>query len=155
MVFIKKVILGLSILLAFTVLIVVLLNKEYSLEFEKIEEVFPVEELNEPYCTMKPWFSIRNEKYYPWHEVDYVSNIGIKYEEWDLDKYTYIICQGYELQKISISPILLNHKSTFSIEYIGITEFNKEFSNCIYVYRIPKMNIDFCIGEPARYAKFG
>ena len=151
----KKTILGLAILLVVVVFLVVLLNLNYNLKFEKVEEFIPNDELNPINSTMNPWFSIRDEKYYPWYDVDYINNMGIKYEEWDLNNYTYIICQGYELKKLSFSPVLLNNKSGFLIEYIGITEFNDEFSNCIYVYRIPRMNIDFCLGEPARYSKFG
>ena len=151
----KKTIFGLAILLVVVVFLVILLNLNYSLKFEKVEEIIPNEELNPVNSTMKPWFSIRDEKYYPWYDLDYVSNMGIQHEEWDLDKYTYIICQGYKLEDLSFSPVLLNHKSVFSVEYIGITEFNDEFSNCIYVYRMSRMNIDFYLGEPAKYSKFG
>ena len=137
------------------VVLVLLMKFKYNLKFEAIEEVIPNEELNPISSTMKPWFSIRNEKYNPWYDLNYISDIGLNCEEWDIDKYTYIICLGYELKKLSFSPLLLNIKSDFQIEYIGITEFNSAFSNRVYVYRIPKMNIDFNYGEPARYSKFG
>ena len=152
MVSMKKII---FICIALLVVLVFLLNFKYTLKFEPIEKVIPNDELNPISSTMKPWFSIRDKKYNPWYDLNYISNIGLSCEEWDMDKYTYIICFGYELKKLSFSPLLLNMKSDFQIEYIGITEFNEEFSNCVYVYRIPKMNIDFNYGEPARYSKFG
>ncbi len=143
------------IFLVFCIIVSILLSLTYPLKFEEVQTMVPEEELNQINCTIKPWFSIRAQKYNPWHDCDFVQNMGVDCSEWDFDKYTYIICRGYELKSIAFTPLKLNFKSDLQIEYIGITEFDEVFSNCIYVYRIKRLNIDFKYDEIAAYSIFG
>ncbi len=155
MVFMRKIKRFFLLSIIFFIVIIIILNFNYTLKFEEIQSIIPEEELNPIHCTMKPWFSVRDKKFNGWYDLSYIENLGIDCKDWDFQKYTYIICRGYELKKFSISPIKLNKKSTLSLEFVGITEFNETFSNQIYVYRINKCNVDFNYDEPAMYSIFG
>lgn len=104
------------------------------------------------------WFSIRDDSYNGFFDVQYLDKIGVNYSHLDFDysKYTYVITIGYELSKISYSYHDMKNRKFIFIpkQFIGKVELKKDFSNRVYIYKIKKMDIDCDYHDRSKNVEF-
>lgn len=93
-----------------------------------------------------PWFTVVNENYEPMFNLDSLGNYGVDKNtveyKFDLENYSYIICYGHELKKITyryIKPI--KRKGLIPYTLTATATMSSENQNGIFIYRIKRKNI--------------
>lgn len=142
----------LMIIIVTLIFFVFIYNKEYKLNFEKVTEI-----QNSELVDKLPiyWCTIRNKEYNGYFGSELPSELDINMDL-NLDKYTYIITLGHELQSISYSYKETKNRKLlfFPKQYIGKVLLLKNKTPYIYIYRIKKMDIDSDIHEPDKNVCF-
>lgn len=141
-IFTKKIIIILLLILLVVSLILnfyLYYNHDSPLEFE---EVYVEENMDEMYKGAY-WFSLRHKKYGGFFGNE-IKDLGVNFNQFNFNKYTYIITFGYELSEISYSLNATKNRKFifFPKEFIGKVVFKDEYKNNVYIYRIKKIDID-------------
>ena len=93
-----------------------------------------------------PWFTLRSEEYDPWFSPsgELFDNSPIDLAQLDLDQYTYVVTVGRKLIKLEYSYSSMERRKYIVIpkEFVGRITLDSYLTNDIYIYRIPKMDID-------------
>lgn len=86
------------------------------------------------------WRSTRDEAK---SEIAYAPSeiFGADFSDYDLKKYTYVISYGYELLDVSCS--LGEMKNSNGLYFVPKMIFGTERKNMIYIYRLPKTELDY------------
>ena len=93
-----------------------------------------------------PWFTIVNDRYDPMFDLDSLENYGVdinnvKYK-FDLESYSYVVCYGHELKRLTyryIKPIKRKGLIPYALTAKAI--MSSENQDNIYIYRIRRKNI--------------
>lgn len=93
------------------------------------------------------WFSLRSPEFGGFFDAERLfAQYGIDESllQFDFEQYTYVITIGHSLHKIEYSFSEMKNRKWIVVpkQFIGIVTLNKTFENKIYVYAIPKMDID-------------
>ena len=105
------------------------------------------------------WFTLRSSEYGGFYSEESLNTLGVEdYDDivFDYDQYTYIITIGHELINIEYSRSDMKNRiyGIFGKEYVGHVTLKEEETDKVYIYRIPKMDIDCDYHEPERDVVF-
>lgn len=134
----------LFIIILFLILICCIITP-INLQFEYVDKI-PIE-YNEEINSDTPWFTVVNEEYAPLFGLGNLQgSYGVDVEsvqsDFDLNNYSYVVCYGHELNRITYS--YLNPKRRIGLipyELTAKATLSSEKQNYIYIYRIKKANI--------------
>ena len=152
----KLIIAGMIVLMVITVFTICSFSsKKKDLSFEKVGE-FPYTCNSEINDSELVWFTLRDEKFNGFFSDDILDNYKVEYSEFDYSKYTYVICVGHELKSISYSNSETKNRKLliFPKQFVGIVSLSEEKSCNLYIYRIPKMDIDCDYHNRSRLVSF-
>lgn len=76
----------------------------------------------------------------------------VDFSDYDLKKYTYIISYGYELLDVSCS--LSEMKNSNGLYFVPKMIFKSERKDMIYIYQIPKTELDYDMHQTSRNVFF-
>ena len=115
-----------------------------SLQFEFVYKI-PID-YNEETRKSLPWFTIVNDRYDPMFDLNSLENYGVdinnvKYK-FDLENYSYIVCYGHELERLTyryIKPI--KRKGLIPDALTGKATMSSKNQDNIYIYRIRRKNV--------------
>lgn len=127
-----------SVLLVLIVLLQ-LYYKSYPIEFE---EVYKCENIgNNSYIDGAVWLTITDEKFNQFYNTEDLEKM-LQYD-FDKENYSYIVCYGHELKKLSFQVSNPKRRILLFVPYeiVGNALLDKNEDNMIYVYRIKKMNL--------------
>lgn len=77
---------------------------------------------------------------------------GAEFSEHDLKKYTYVVSYGYELLDVSCS--LSEMKNSNGLYFVPRMIFGSERNDTLYIYRLPKTELDYDMHSPDRNVFF-
>ncbi len=137
----------------FFVSAVCIYHMNFDISFECIG-AFDVTEYPENGCSTG-WLSLRHPDYNGFYSDEILNQYRIDMDL-EYDKYTYIITFGYELKQISYSYDTVKNRKILFIpkQFIGKVILLDEFKDKLYIYKIPKMDIDCDIHERNREVYF-
>lgn len=136
--------------------IITLYHHDFEIQFEKVGEFDIVEKpINGGLGAF--WIALRSPAYNGFFSNDILkNNFNIEFNEFDFNKYTYIVTSGYELKQISYSYDTMKNRKFIAIpkQFIGKVVLWDEYKDKIYIYKIPKMDIDCDFHERNREVYF-
>ena len=104
------------------------------------------------------WFTLRSPEYSGFFPEESLDTLGVDYNDipFDYNRYTYIITIGHELLDIKYSRSDMKNRiyGIFGKQYVGHVTLKEETTDKVYIYRIPKMDIDCDYHEPQRAVTF-
>ena len=104
------------------------------------------------------WLTLRSSEYSGFYSEGVLDTLGVDYNDiiFDYDRYTYIITIGHELLDIKYSRSDMKNRiyGIFGKQYVGHVTLKEETTDKVYIYRIPKMDIDCDYHEPKRAVTF-
>lgn len=142
----KKVMYALIMVLLIIFNILLLYRHYFQISFEEVyKESYPISE------DTIIWQSTRTVSL---DDTNYTNKeiFSVNFEDYDLQKYTYIVSYGHEL--IDITYSFSEMKNSNGLIFIPKTIFKSEKNDVIYIYRIKKMNVDYDIHNSDRNVYF-
>lgn len=94
---------------------------------------------NSPY-----WICLKDPDYNGFFSTGFLDQYNVDFDDWDLERYTYIVTFGYEMKSIeySFSDCKNWELSIIPHNYLGKLTLGNDKTDMVHIYRLKKVDIE-------------